>query len=45
MLRRLGIELHIPHQRVQQGSGLGKVHGEVERTIHRLKGLRRPPVR
>ena len=45
LLRWLGIEPHIARQRTPHGSGLGKVRWVVERTISRLKGLRRLRVR
>ena len=45
LLRWLGIEPHIAERRTPHGSGLGKVRWVVERTISRLKGLRRMRVR
>ena len=41
LLRWLGIEPHIARRKTPHGSGLGKVRWVVERTIGRLKGLRR----
>jgi transposase len=45
LLGWLGIEPHIARRRTKHGSGLGKVRWVVERTISRLKGLRRMRVR
>ncbi len=44
-LRWPGIEPHIAKRRTPHGSGLGRVRWVVERTISRLKGLRRLRVR
>ncbi|MDG3006648.1 transposase [Paludisphaera mucosa] len=45
LLRWLGIEPHIAKRKTEHGSGLGKIRRVVERTISRLKGLRRLRVR
>jgi hypothetical protein len=42
ILRWLGIEPHIRHRDGEHGSHLGRVRWVVERTISRIKGLRRP---
>jgi transposase len=45
LLRWLGIEPHIARRKTLHGSGLGRVRWVVERTIGRIKGLRRLRVR
>ncbi len=45
ILRWLGIEPHIRHQKQEHGSHLGRVRWVVERTISWIKGLRRMRVR
>jgi len=45
LLRWLGIEPHIARRGTPHGSGLGKAHWVVERTISWMKGLRRMRVR